>query len=469
MRTSPLFVALAICQLAALRSDAADLESAIERSRRVARTLLDVSEIPGLSVSVAIDGRIVWSEGFGWADIEQRVPASSMTRFRTGSIAKPLSTAVVARLLDAGTLDIDSPLQRYLPDVADHYAGVTMRQLGGHLAGVRHYVRGDPPDAFYSTRFDSSRAALIRFAASQPVHQPGKQYHYSTYGYTLLAAAVEGAAQRDFGVLLEREVTRPLGLRSTVVSDAQRITPDQAAFYERSGGEVRNAPTAEISYKVAGGGLLSTSDDLVMFASALMQPGFLKQETLEILHTEMKTDAGEGTGYGFGWNVGRDAAGRRTFGHGGGQIGCSTRLIAWPEQRLAIAIMCNIADAPVGGALLSDVFLDSIAGKPPREADSSLEGVYEVSAKVETRSYAGWLALVRDGSDYRGEMVLTNAENAADVRRARVATAFVNPDGATEVILLPRGSGMVRIVLRSDGQASLVVSGRASEASVTRK
>lgn len=463
----PLFLA-AFASATAI-AGAKDFDVAIEKSRRVFRTLIEVADIPGLSASVAVDGKIIWSEGFGFADVEQRAPVVSMTRFRTGSIAKPLSAAVIARLREDGKLELDSPVGRYLPDLSGEIGRVTPRQLAGHLAGIRHYTPSDPPDGNYAKHFENSVAALVRFVDDPLVCRPGAEYRYSTYGYTLLAAAAEAATEREFGELLAELVVRPLRLQGTGSVAASPAPPSQTTYYERgAGGKPVVAPSADLSYKIAGGGLLSTSDDLVTFASALFAPGLLKQESLDLLFAEMKTADGKPTGYGLGWGLGREAAGRRSFSHGGGQLGCSTRLIAYPERRLAAAVMCNIAGAPVAAEPVLDLFLAAAEGKPLRGPPDGFDGTYDLELTVDSDKYAGPLSLVRDGTDAGGELALTKSGESAVSRRARIATAYATEDGVLEIVLVTRENGAIRLSLKGE-KGRIEIGGKPREATVRRR
>jgi CubicO group peptidase (beta-lactamase class C family) len=430
------------------------------------RTLIEVADLPGLSASVAVDGKIIWSEGFGFADVEKRAPVAPNTCFRTGSIAKPLSSAVIARLREEGKLDLDAPVGSYLPDLSGQIGSVTLRQLAGHLGGIRHYTSTDPPDANYATRFENSRAALVRFVNDALVCKPGAEYRYSTYAYTLLAAAAEASTEREFGRLLDDLVVRPLRLQNTCSVGVAPAPPNQTTFYERGpGGKPRVAPPAELTYKVAGGGLLSTSDDLVTFASALFAPGFLKQESLDLLFTQMRTSAGKSTGYGLGWGLGRDSAGRRHFSHGGGQIGCSTRLVAYSKERIAIAAMCNIAGAPVSVGPVAELFLtanDSTRlGTPP----ASIAGAYDVELPVDADKYAGVLTLKADGEDFAGELVLTKSGDSEASRRAHIATAYSTADGIVEIVLVSRENGAMHFRLEGE-KGRIEIGGKPRDATV---
>src|SRR6266704_3272008 len=174
------------------------------------------SHIPGVQLAVAIDGTLVWSEGFGYADAARKRPVTRATRFRIGSVSKPLTAAAVALLYEEGKLDLDAPVQRYVPTFPDKGYPITTRQLAGHLAGIRHYKDRE----FFLNR------------------------HFAT--------------ARD---------------------RADSIIPDRTQFYDAdSTGAYHVAPPVDNSYKWAGGGFVSTAEDLVKFGSALLEPGFLRRE-----------------------------------------------------------------------------------------------------------------------------------------------------------------------------------------------
>src|SRR5213595_3206608 len=143
-------------------------------------------------------------------------------------------------------------------------------------------------------------------------------------------------------------VFRPLGLSHTAPDRSDSLIPGRTQFYDRdSAGSYRVAPAVDNSYKWAGGGFVSTAEDLVKFGSAMLKPGFLKAETLELLFTSQKTTAGEPTGYGIGWFVGTDSLGHRWVFHGGGSVGGTTAFGVDRDSRIVIAITSNLTNAPL--------------------------------------------------------------------------------------------------------------------------
>jgi CubicO group peptidase (beta-lactamase class C family) len=330
----------------AIAGQSAAHHEAIDRARALVRDSMSANGIPGVSVAVAIDGRVVWSEGFGFADVENRVPLTTETRMRIGSVSKSVTSAAVALLVQEGKLDLDAPVQRYVPTFPKKRAEITTRQLAGHLAGIRHY-RGNE---MYSARaYPTVAASLEIFKDDTLLHAPGSKYFYSSYGWNLLSAVVEGAAGEPFLTVMHRRVFQPLGLRSIVAEHVDSLIPFRAHYYERNrNGVLRNAPFVDNSYKWAGGGFISNTEDLVRFGSAMLQPGFLEANTLTTLFTPMRTTGGEETQYAIGWRV-ADDGGSREISHSGGSVGANAFLVLYPDQRVVVALLSNTTARFIGG------------------------------------------------------------------------------------------------------------------------
>jgi CubicO group peptidase (beta-lactamase class C family) len=329
----------------ALAPSASRYAAAIEQARAVALEAMGRG-IPGMAVAVAVNGQIVWSEGFGYADLENRVPVWPTTKFRVGSVSKPLTAGALAQLVEQGKLDLDAPVQKYVPGFPDKGHKITTRLLAGHLAGIRHY-KGD--EFLIARRYNSVTESLAIFKDDPLLHPPGTKFSYSSYGWNLLSAVVEGASGRDFLGYMDENVFQRLGLRDTVADYNDVIVFGRTRFYGTREGKTQNAPYVDNSYKWAGGGFLSTVEDLVRFGSAHLQPGFLKQATLDLLFTSQRTADGKETGYGIGWHIITDVAGRRRFHHTGGSVGGTAMLLVYPEEKIVVAVLANLSNAPIRG------------------------------------------------------------------------------------------------------------------------
>jgi serine beta-lactamase-like protein LACTB len=306
--------------------------------------------IPGLAVPVAIDGRLVYSEGFGYADLEQRVPAWPTTKFRIGSISKPLTAVALVQLFEEGKIDMDAPVQKYVPSFPEKGAKITPRMLAGHLGGIRHYK----DDEFVISRhYDSVLDGLKIFQDDPLVSPPGTKFNYSSYGFNLLSAVIESASGETFLSYMQNHVFTPLGLANTTPDQNRSIITQRSRFYTREkDGPLENATYVDNSYKWAGGGFLSTAEDLVKFGSALLQPGFLKESSLRLLFTSQKTKAGEETHYGIGFGIRKSQSSQTIYEHAGGSIGGTSQLILYPEAHMVVALVTNYTN---GGWKIEDV------------------------------------------------------------------------------------------------------------------
>lgn len=322
-------------------------------SIRAARQLIDsvmaAASIPGLSAAVGRGSEVLWSQGFGFSDLEHGVTVTPLTKFRVGSVSKPMTAAAVAHLVEAGALDLDVPVQAYVPSFPEKRWTVTTRQLAGHLAGVRHY-RG--AENFSAVRYPTVLAGLAIFAGDSLQSEPGSRFSYSSYSWNLVSAVVEGAAGRPFLAFMDGVVFRPLGMRRTTADHADSIVAHRTRFYVRGDdGRVLNAPHVDNSYKWAGGGFLSTPEDMLRFAGAHYRPGYLARETLELLFASQRLRNGEETGYALGWRTGRNARGESVVGHSGGSVGGTTILTLNRDTGLIVAVVANLSGAPVNAAL----------------------------------------------------------------------------------------------------------------------
>ena len=301
--------------------------------------------VPGVSITVLRNGRRLWSEGLGFADLEQRVRVTPLTRFRIGSVSKSLTAAALGLLVESGRLDLDAPVQRYVPGFPIKRWPITVRQLGGHLAGIRHY-RGD--EFLSMRRYATVDDGLAIFRDDSLEFEPGTRYLYSSYGWNLLAAVIEGASGEPYLEFMRRKVFLPLGLRQVVPDQPDSVIAFRARWYTGARDSLANAPYVDQSYKWAGGGFLSTTEDLAAFGQAMLAGSLLKPATFALLTTSQRTRDGSETGYGIGWAVSRDSAGRRRISHSGGSTGGTAYLILYPDDGLVLAMLAN-SDRPFIG------------------------------------------------------------------------------------------------------------------------
>ena len=328
---------------------------AVEKTRSLSRALLVQENLPGLPLAVAVDGKIVWAEGFGYASVERRAPVTPSTRFRAGSVSKTLTAAAVALLYDRGRIDLDAPVQTYVPAYPQKQWTVTTRQLLGDIAGV-HRLRGENNNNDNVPRGNctSLAQALQIFSVEPLAFEPGTRYRYSTYGWILLSAVVESAAAKSFATFMADEIFQPLGMNRTAL-EGTPSDADTVSFYgtKRSFGVdqgVTDAAEENYSCFFGAGGFFSTPSDLVRLGSAMLKPGLLKPETIALFQTPLQLKSGASTGFALGWKVDDiQLAGRpvRVLRHRARLFGGTTSLSIFPELGLVVAAMSNENDDTV--------------------------------------------------------------------------------------------------------------------------
>ncbi len=320
-------------------------------------SFMSANSVPGIGVAVVLEGEPAWSVGFGMADLENFSPATSSTLFRLGSISKPITATAILQLWERGKLDLDAPVQKYCLAFPRKESPITSRELLGHLGGIRHYNsdgKGDIPEDS-ARHFSSMEESLQIFAADPLVAKPGTKFNYSTYGYTLLGCVLEGAASEKYMDFVRENVFKPAQMEHTQADDFFAIVQHRTRWYHKDkAGTVRNAGVLDSSYKMPGGGLISSADDMARFEAAILADKLLQRATRDLMWTSLKTADGKQTGYGMGWGL-VEKFGVHIMAHTGSQQGTSTAFVVVPERRAGVVVLANMDD--VNSNLLADEIL----------------------------------------------------------------------------------------------------------------
>jgi len=347
----PIAVVALYCILLSPSTVAQDTKLAPEKQTKLEVAIarfMAANSIPGVSVAVVENNIYEWSAGFGMADLENFVPATSQTLYRLASISKPITATATMLLWQQHKIDLDAPVQKYCPSFPQKNATITTRQVLGHLGGIRHYKSASQDDLEVgNTRHfdDTIHSGLKFFADDALVDKPGKAFHYSTQGFTLVGCALEGASGEKYVEYVQKNVFHPAGMLHTRTDDRFAIIPYRTRFYQKDkSGEIKNAEFLDSSYKVAGGGWLSSADDMARFEVALLNDRLLRRSTRDLMWTSLQTSDGKGTDYALGWGTGK-ALGTPDVGHGGGQQGTSTFIMMVPERKAGVVVLMNIEGA----------------------------------------------------------------------------------------------------------------------------
>jgi serine beta-lactamase-like protein LACTB, mitochondrial len=332
----------------------------VAQNREKLRQVLAQDSTPGASVAVVKNGKTVWAEGFGLANIETNTPATAETKFGLGSVSKSLTMVLALRLAEEGLLDLDAPIEKYLPDFPHKNQGVTIRLIGNHLSG---YADSFGNDHYLSAkRYETTEQILKEFYAEKLAAKPGEKSLYGTTTFTLIATAIEKATKRDFVTAMNDYVLKPLQLKNIVPNDRRQIIPNRTAFYVKDAtGKIVNGEFVDPSYKLAGAGFLSTAEDLAKFSAALIEPGFLKQKSLNELFQTGETSAGEKTQFALGFRVIKAQDGKELIVQPGGGIGITSILFLDRQNKISIAILANQTNSSANGRGILTSIAESFA------------------------------------------------------------------------------------------------------------
>ena len=354
-----------VCLLALLLACASAVSSqqnslATEKRAEIEKAVssfMSANSVPGIGVAVVLEGEPVWSAGFGMSDLEDSAPTTSSTLFRLGSISKPITAVAVLQVWERGKLDLDAPVQKYCPAFPQKEWPITARELLAHLGGIRHYNsdgKGDIPEDS-ARHFASMEESLQIFAADPLVAKPGTKFNYSTYGYTLLGCVLEGATSEKYVDFARENVFKPARMEHTQADDFFSIIQHRTRWYHKDqAGVVRNAGVLDSSYKIPGGGLISSADDMARFEAAILADKLLKRTTRDVMWTALQPTEGKPSHYALGWFV-AEKFGLRTAGHTGGQQGTDTAFLIAPDRRAGVVVLANMDN--VNTNLLADEIL----------------------------------------------------------------------------------------------------------------
>ena len=298
-------------------------------------------KLPGLSIGF-MKGDEIWAKGFGYADLENKFPAKAESMYRLASVTKPMTAAAILQLVEKGKINLDAEVQTYVPYFPKKNFPVTVRQILGHLGGISHYKDYAKEGHFKDHK--STREAIAVFENFDLVAEPGTRFNYSSYGYNLLGAVIEGASGQSYGDYMRENIWKPLEMNDIRMDSPRDIIPNRVRGYENVAGQIRNSEFVDISSRFAAGGTRATIIDLLKFGKGLNHGKILSKSSLDLMYNPMVTKSGAFTNYSTGWDT-TPTNGRFTISHSGGQQETSTFLFDFPSRNLVIAVASNLEGA----------------------------------------------------------------------------------------------------------------------------
>ncbi len=349
---------------------------------------MSAQRIPGVTVGFS-QGEVEWVKGYGYADLENRVPATARSSYRLASVTKPMTAVAVLQLAEQGKVDLDAPVQTYVPYFPVKPFPVTVRQLLGHLGGIDAYRNSQAEQHFKEHK--DTRQSIAVFEQFDLIAEPGTRFRYTSYGYNLLGAVIEGASGESYGGYMRRHVWGPLGMDTIVMDDPHALIAHRVRGYRLAGTALKNSEFVDISSRFSAGGTRASVPDMLAFGRGVHDGKILSAASVAAMVQSMATRAGRLTRYGMGWEI-LPTGGRYAIAHSGQQPETVTYLYSFPSRKLTLAVAANLER--VNPEAFVQRLFEVVTGEPWQLktyiADADAQRAYQVAQGLfeEGRAYA---------------------------------------------------------------------------------
>jgi CubicO group peptidase (beta-lactamase class C family) len=305
----------------------------------IVRADMEKRHIPGVSLAVIKEGKVIRAQGYGLANVELKVPASPETVYKIGSVSKQFIAAGIMLLVQDGKLKVDDKISTYLDEAPEAWRDITIRHLLTHTSGLSREAPG-----FADLKVQAD-AALIKTAYGQPLSfAPGEKWRYCNLGYFTLAEIIRKVSGKPWGEFMRERVFAPLGMTSTRITTVRDIVPNRADGYYWRG----NLENEEVMLAVRpSGAFLSSVLDMAKWDAALYGDGILSSDTLAEMWTPVTLNDGKQHPYGYGWELG-PINGRKAVRHGGSLTGFRSSYVRLVDDKLSIVVFANCSSAAPG-------------------------------------------------------------------------------------------------------------------------
>ncbi|MEX0290490.1 MAG: serine hydrolase domain-containing protein [Flavobacteriaceae bacterium] len=309
--------------------------------------LVNENKVPGLAITVLDDGKTVFQQGYGFADIANNIPMDPQhTILRVGSVSKPIAATALAIMVEEGVIDLDASFYQYVPYYPKKEYDFTIKQLASHTSGIRGYEGKE----YALNKPYSIKESLDIFKDDPLLYKPGENYIYNTFDWVMISLAMQEASGVPFDQYVRDKVLLPLGLNDTQAEIPGQLPENTAVFYSKMAMKFRKATPVDNRWKLAGGGYLSTAVDIAKFGQAYLEKRITDKEVLKQFLTSSKYKD-ELTWYGLGWEVSNDPQGRSYYGHVGNGVGVYSNFYVYPAEKMVFSIIINCTNPKVQAEL----------------------------------------------------------------------------------------------------------------------
>jgi CubicO group peptidase (beta-lactamase class C family) len=336
---------------------------------------LNRSNVPGLSLAVLKEGKVIKAKGYGLANLELNVPATTETVYQLASVTKQFTATAVMLLVEEGKVRLSDPISLHLKGLPAAWSNITVRHLLSMTSGIKDYLGVVQPAV---AREDFTYERIVELVADLPLNfEPGERFQYSNSNYILLAMLIRSLSGKSYDNFLADRVWGPLGMTATRRDNPADVIPNRASLYNWRSNKFENiqflSPTL---WNNGDGGLVSTVLDLGRWDAALYTNRILSSASLEQMWSPQKLSNGEKSDYGFGWVTGQ-LRGHRMVIHGGGRPGTATQITRFIDDQLTVIVLMNGPGDPqrlaiqVAGQFIPGLTIDRLAAQKDPNPDLS--------------------------------------------------------------------------------------------------
>lgn len=329
--------------------------SADVKAKKYFDELVSSGKMIGVSAGYSLNNGEQTSFSSGFMNQEENIQANDNTVYRIASISKPFTAIAILQLYERGKLSLEEDISNYISyKIENNPSGITIKQLLHHTAGVPEYESTKESNS--TIHYPTLQSAIDVFKDRELQSIPGKEFHYSTYGYVLLGAIIEQVSGQSYEEFLKENIFDPIGMSQTSVEKNGDNSKSKTALYHRnSRGKIKEATPTDLSNKIPGGGIQSTVGDLLLFGQAILNNALVAEETKNLMWTKANVNY-SGNPYGLGFTLyGNNPKYGQVYGHSGTQMGASAQLMLLPQEDLVIIVLSNTSGA------WQDVFKSTIA------------------------------------------------------------------------------------------------------------
>lgn len=313
-----------------------------EKADTILSSLISENTVVGVVAGYSINGTVKWQSALGYSDLENTKKMELTTITRPASIAKSMTAIAVMQLVEQGLIDLDKPIQTYIPDFpTQKNTQITTRYLLSHTSGIAGYKNGK--EAQTTKEYATMVAAVDLFKNRKLLFEPGTRFSYTTYGYTVLGLLIENVSGSTYEEYMQKNIWDKAGMKHTGIEKYGVTMPNKSELYHRRKGKIKKSTPNNLSNRIPGGGFYITLEDMFLFGNAVLENKLVSESTLDLMRQHHSLEK-EANAYGFGWYLYNPKPDEGAIiGHSGEQSGSASQLFIIPSTKTVVVTLSNTA------------------------------------------------------------------------------------------------------------------------------